>query len=221
MTKSSRSKWKKMHRRERAQDEAPKVAQRLVKLNDKLTLCAEGGISAVPPQELETRFHFKQPEKRKAGERLELASMKTNPRGKTDTTAPHPATINFETVDVAAPVAGMALTVDDERRLTNFHKAAADLLANPDYTNDEPVEFVLGCNDDEEATTRVYPSSKGGVRVKSSTLAASKASPNSKKQADEGPKTSKLKSMEIQKGITKGDKKIKGDAPAKRLVSKK
>jgi hypothetical protein len=210
MVKSTRSKWKKMHRRERASDEAPKVAERLERLNKKLGLCAVGGMSKVPAQDPETRFHFKQPEKRKPGDRLVLSGLKTNPYGKSNPDAPHPATINFETVEVQAPVAGMALTVEDQKRLENFRAAAADALANPDYSSNEPVEFVLGCNDDEDQTT-VFS-------VKSSTLKGGKGVAMDSKKAT-GTGASKLKSMEIQKGITKGDKKIKGDAPTKRLVS--
>lgn len=212
MVKSTRSKWKKMHRRERAQDEAPQVAARLQRLNVKLGLCANGGLSKVPVQDPETRFHFKQPE-RKTGERLVLGGMKTNPRGKTDTAAPHPATINFEEVEAAAPLAGTALTKGDVVRMETFRTAAADALANPDYDNEEPVEFILGCNDDEHQTT-VVGSGRSALSSKS------KGAPlNSKKEVSSS--ATKLKSMEIQKGITKGDKKIKGSAPTKRLVSKK
>jgi hypothetical protein len=210
MVKSTRSKWKKMHRRERAKDEAPQVAVRLQRLNVKLGLCANGGLSQVPVQDPETRFHFKQPE-RKAGERLVLGGMKTNPRGKSNPDAPHPVTFTYDKVDPIAPTAGMAITKEDEARIESFHAAAADALANPDYDNEEPVEFILGCNDDEGQTTVVG-------RGKSA-LAGKKAAPlNSKKEVS--VTATKLKSMEIQKGITKGDKKIKfSDAPNKRLVS--
>ncbi|CUG87799.1 Hypothetical protein, putative [Bodo saltans] len=208
MVKSTRSKWKKMHRRERAKDEAPQVAVRLQKLNVKLGLCANGGLSKVPIQDPETRFHFKQPE-RKAGERLVLSGMSTNPRGKSNPNAPHPATITFDTVEAVAPVAGMAITKEDQQRIESFHAAAADALNNPDYDNDEPVEFILGCNDDEDQTTVVGRGS----------LSSKKAAPLNSKKAISASAT-KLKSMEIQKGITKGDKKIKSsDAPTKRLVS--
>lgn len=208
MTKSTRSKWKKLNRRERAKDEVGNVQARLVKLNHKLHLCVKGGISKVPPQEPETRFHFTKPETRKSGERLVLAAPSTNLRGKSDVDAPHPATVNFETVPVEAPTAGCAFTVEDQQRLEaaeQFRMAAKEMLENPDWSNDEPVEFVIGCNDDEHLTTSYLQST--GKRV------------SSKKEDTSAPKAAKLKSMETQRGMTKGDKKIKPDVPVKRLVS--
>eukprot|EP00331_Platyophrya_macrostoma_P008996 CAMPEP_0176420250 /NCGR_PEP_ID=MMETSP0127-20121128/8504_1 /TAXON_ID=938130 /ORGANISM="Platyophrya macrostoma, Strain WH" /LENGTH=216 /DNA_ID=CAMNT_0017800829 /DNA_START=32 /DNA_END=682 /DNA_ORIENTATION=+ len=208
MTKSSRSKWKKQNRRERAKDEVGNVQARLVKLNKKLHLCVKGGISKVPSQDPETRFHFTQPEKRKSGERLVLSAPSTNMHGKSDAEAPHPVTVNFETVPVEAPVAGCAFTVEDQHRLDaaeQFRLAASDMLEHPDWSNDEPVEFVIGCNDDEHLTTSFLQTA--GKRA------------SAKKEDTAAPKATKLKSMETQRGMTKGDKKIKPDMPVKRLVS--
>ena len=64
-----------MTRRERAQSESGNVAKRIVKLHSKLELAAKGGLSNVPMQDAETRFHFTHPEKRKAGEKLVLRGM--------------------------------------------------------------------------------------------------------------------------------------------------
>lgn len=206
MTKSSRSKFKKFNRRERAKDEIENVQARLAKLNKKLHISVKGGMSRVPPQDPETRFHFKQPEG--AGGRLVLPKMKTNPYGKTDTEAPHPATVTFEKVAPEAPVAGKAFTVEDANRIEAaqaLQQAAAEMLENPDWTNDEPIEFTIGCNDDEHLTTSFLLGKKGVA--------------GGKKESAEAPKAAKLKSMETQKAATKGSAKMKSATPTKRLVS--
>ncbi|CAC9441142.1 Nucleotidyltransferase domain containing protein [Leishmania donovani] len=140
MAKSSRSKWKKMHRRQRAQAEATNTVKRIRLLNKKLELTVKGGISAVPPQEPEKRFHFLNPvlDSRVPNTRknlnnnyraelnhvqydytkpLKLAPPKTNMYGKTDVDAPHPMTVMYETIDADAPLAGHALTKADMERL--------------------------------------------------------------------------------------------------------
>lgn len=140
MAKSSRSKWKKMHRRQRAQAEATNTVKRIRQLNKKLELTVKGGISAVPPQEPERHFHFLNPvlDSRVPNTRknlnnnyraelndisydytkpLRLAPPRTNVYGKTDVDAPHPMTVVYETVDADAPLAGHALTKADMERL--------------------------------------------------------------------------------------------------------
>ncbi|CAJ1016344.1 hypothetical protein Q4I32_000941 [Leishmania shawi] len=145
MAKSSRSKWKKMHRRQRAQAEAMNTVKRIRQLSKKLELTVKGGISAVPPQEPEKRFHFLNPEldSRVPNTRkhlnnnyraelnhvqydytkpLKLAPPKTNMYGKTDVNAPHRMTVTYETIDADAPLAGHALTKADMERLARRQK---------------------------------------------------------------------------------------------------
>ncbi|KAG5487483.1 hypothetical protein LSCM1_07438 [Leishmania martiniquensis] len=140
MAKSSRSKWKKMHRRQRALAEATNTVKRIHQLHRKLELTIKGGISAIPPQEPERRFHFLNPEldSRVPNTRkdlnnnyraelnhvhydytkpLKLAPPKTNVHGKTNADSPHPMTVMYETVDADAPLAGHALTKADVERL--------------------------------------------------------------------------------------------------------
>lgn len=222
MGKSTRSKWKKLNRRERAKDEVGNVLARVEKLNTKLGLCAKGGISKVPIQDPETRFHFTNPGKRKPGEKLELSGLTTNPYGKSNPAAPHPVTVNFETVAPEAPIAGCAFTVEDAKRIQKvsartLQQAVNLAVAEADWTNDEPVEITIGCNDDEHLTTALI-ANVPKVKKVSGSAAPSKPLAN-KKETAEAPKTAKLKSMEVQKGITKGDKKIKHDEPTKRIVS--
>lgn len=140
MAKSSRSKWKKLHRRQKAKEESTNTVKRIKQLHRKLELTAKGGISAVPPQEPERRFHFLNPEldPRVPNTRkdlnnnyraelnhvhydytkpLKLTPPKTNLYGKTDVTAPHPMTQNYLTIDADAPIGGHALTKADMERL--------------------------------------------------------------------------------------------------------
>lgn len=129
-----------MHRRQRAQAEATNTVKRICLLNKKLKLTVKGGISAVPPQEPEKRFHFLNPvlDSRVPNTRknlnnnyraelnhveydytkpLKLAPPKTNMYGKTDVDAPHPMTVMYETIDADTPLAGHALTKADMERL--------------------------------------------------------------------------------------------------------
>ncbi|KAG5487828.1 hypothetical protein LSCM4_07506 [Leishmania orientalis] len=163
MAKSSRSKWKKMHRRQRAQAEATNTVKRIRQLNKKLELTVKGGISAVPPQEPEKRFHFLNPEldshvpnTRKDLNNnyraelnhvhydymkpLKLAPPKTNIHGKTDVNAPHPMTVMYETIDADAPLAGHALTKADMERLARRQEQdvpAAAACAEEDACKEE------------------------------------------------------------------------------------
>eukprot|EP00796_Vickermania_ingenoplastis_P009083 gene9083-6376_t len=137
MAKSSRSKWKKLHRRQRAQAEAHNTVKRVSRLNKKLKLTAHGGISLVPPQDPETRFHFTNPEKNLRvpdprrefnnnyrndrtvidfSKPLKLAPPKSNFYGKSDINAPHIMTVNYDVIDADAPIAGHALTKADVER---------------------------------------------------------------------------------------------------------
>ncbi|KAG5486579.1 hypothetical protein CUR178_07946 [Leishmania enriettii] len=152
MAKSSRSKWKKMHRRQRAQAEATNTVKRIRQLNKKLELTVKGGISVVPPQEPEKRFHFLNPEldSRVPNTRkdlnnnyraelnhvhydymkpLKLAPPKTNVHGKTDVNAQHPMTVMYETIDADAPLAGHALTKADMERLARRQEQEQDVPA--------------------------------------------------------------------------------------------
>lgn len=227
MTKSSRSKWKKMTRRERAQSESGNVANRIVKLHSKLEMAAKGSLSNVPMQDPETRFHFAHPEKRKPGEKLVLRGMTTNPYGKSDPKAPHPSTVQFETVAPEAPVAGKAFTVEDERRMVQVSaKALQDAVnlavAEPDYDDDEPVEITIGCNDDEylnSALAQKALSAQAKLKKSAAKSSSTSAPSTAKQELSTAPKAAKIKSMEVQKGITAGNKKIKSEAPTKRLVS--
>ncbi|EKF30318.1 hypothetical protein MOQ_005875 [Trypanosoma cruzi marinkellei] len=139
MAKSSRSKWKKLHKRQRAQEVAAVVQRRVSRLNDKLRLAAEGGLGAVPMQDPETRFHFVNPEvdmnvpqnckglnnnfqdimqeSLDFSRPLQLQPPRTNFHGKSDPNAPHPMTQQFELLDASAPVAGHAITVKDVERM--------------------------------------------------------------------------------------------------------
>lgn len=147
MTKSSRSKWKKLHRRQRAQAEAKNTIKRVSKLHKKLELTAKGGISLVPPQDAETRFHFTNPEKNLRvpdprreynndyrenrvvldfSKALKLPPPRTNFYGKSDENAAHPMTVNYEVIDADAPIAGHAMTKADlERAIRKSQEAAA------------------------------------------------------------------------------------------------
>ena len=135
MTKSMHSKWKRVHKRQRAMDEAANIAARLVGLNNKLQCTAQGGISKIPLEDPETRFHFRKVHNR-AGERLELEPMTTNPYGKSNTSAPHPQANGFDLVPKHAPVAGKAFTKEDELRLEKAQNTAP-------LADDEPFEITL------------------------------------------------------------------------------
>ncbi|KAG5511645.1 hypothetical protein JKF63_07242 [Porcisia hertigi] len=178
MAKSSRSKWKKMHRRQRSQEEATNTLKRIRQLNKKLELTVKGGISAVPPQEPERRFHFLNPEldSRVPNTRkdlnnnyraelnhvhydytkpLKLAPPKTNMYGKTDVSAPHPMTVNYEQIDADAPLAGHALTKADMERLTRkqVEHAKAEAAAAAAACAEEDVDgkdYGIGSDDHED-----------------------------------------------------------------------
>ena len=233
MGKSTRSKWKKMHKRQRAADEACNVATRVEKLSGKLDLVVQGGLSTVPMEDPETRFHFAAPpaEARKVGERLKLAPLKSNPYGKSDQSAPHPLTVTFETVDKAAPTAGCAVSVEDVKRMEQataasfqqafqaaMTKANSKALSNDD--DDEPVEITIGCNDDEYINS-AKPAKKGAAVVKKisggGAIAAATSKKGAKKDVNEAPK--RISSMALRKNETAGDAKMKGDAKRTRLVS--
>jgi hypothetical protein len=236
MGKSTRSKWKKMHKRQRAEDEAPLVAARLAKLNGKLDLVVRGGLSAVPMQDPETRFHFSAPvpeeSSRKAGERLQLKPMSTNPYGKSAAT-PHPQTTTFDTVPLEAPVAGRAISVADVERMQtanarSFQAAfqAAMTRASADGDDDEPVEITIGCNDDEGLNDAMPPPDEESGRravVKKVSKSAPQAAPTSKKGAKKdvvaGPAKVKIASMALRKDETPGNSKMKSGGPKTRVVS--
>ncbi|CBH14342.1 hypothetical protein, conserved [Trypanosoma brucei gambiense DAL972] len=140
MAKSTRSKWKKAHRRQRAQLEAATVSKRIGRLNGKLKLAAEGGLSEVPLQDPETRFHFVNPqmdhnvphtckglnnnyeqlirESPDFNKPLKLKPPTTNYYGKSNPDAPHPVTCQYEVISATTPVAGHALSVEDIARMT-------------------------------------------------------------------------------------------------------
>lgn len=174
MAKSSRSKWKKLHRRQKAKEESTNTVKRIKQLHRKLELTAKGGISAVPPQEPERRFHFLNPEldphvpnTRKDLNNnyraelnhvqydytrpLKLAPPKTNLYGKSDTAAPHPMTQQFETIDADAPLGGHALTKADMERLAR--KAMEQEAAAAAGNNEEDALSNGGedHSDDDEA----------------------------------------------------------------------
>eukprot|EP00758_Cryptobia_borreli_P007952 Tbor_TRINITY_DN5345_c0_g2::TRINITY_DN5345_c0_g2_i1::g.4333::m.4333 len=196
MAKSARSKWKKLHRRQKAIEERPNVARKVHQLHKKLRLTAKGGISKVPPEEPESRFHFSKPSV-KAGERLELPAMVTNPYGKTDTEQPHPQQVTYDTVDHYSPLAGTAFSYNDERRIQDgVALKAASLAVQETEDDDGPMEMVIGLNDDEDLT--------------SSKLMPSKASEN------------RIKSMLAKRGETTGSKKMKAPkTPISSTVTKK
>lgn len=152
MAKSSRSKWKKLHRRQRAKAEAKNTIKRVSKLHKKLELTAKGGISLVPPQEPESRFHFTNPEKNLRvpdprreynndyrhnrvvldfSKPLQLPPPHTNFYGKSDPNAPHPMTVHYDTIDADAPVAGHAMTKADLERAVRKSQEAAAAAAAP------------------------------------------------------------------------------------------
>lgn len=149
MAKSSRSKWKKAHRRQKANEESGNVLKRLRNLNKKLKITAKGGISAILSQAPESRFHFLNPEldprvpntsknlnnnyraelnhvSYDYTKPLKLAAPKTAFHGKSDPTTPHPMTVAYETIDAMAPVAGRALTKAD---MEHINSKQAELLA--------------------------------------------------------------------------------------------
>ncbi|KEG13389.1 hypothetical protein DQ04_01031020 [Trypanosoma grayi] len=176
MAKSSRSKWKKLHKRQRAQQVAAAVLKRVDRLNGKLHLAAEGGLSAVPMEDPEVRFHFVNPEMDKNvphcskgpnnnyedltresldfTKPLRLQPPKTNYYGKSDPNMPHPVTQQFEVVNAVAPVAGHAISVEDVERMTmeEQRQAQQQQLSKSNVNDNEEddngmEEFVLGCND--------------------------------------------------------------------------
>lgn len=147
MAKSSRSKWKKLHRRQRAQAELHNTVKRVSRLNKKLKLTAKGGISLVPPQDPEKRFHFTNPEKNLRvpdprreynndyrgnrvvidfSKNLKLSPPKTNFYGKSDIHAPHIMTVNYDVIDADAPTAGHAMTKADLERAERKAREAAN-----------------------------------------------------------------------------------------------
>ncbi|KPI84395.1 hypothetical protein ABL78_6556 [Leptomonas seymouri] len=222
MAKSSRSKWKKQHRRLKAKEEAGNTVKRITQLHKKLELTIKGGISAVPPQEPEKRFHFLNPEldPRVPNTRkdlnnnyraelnhvhydytkpLKLAPPKTNLYGKADTTAPHPLTQNFETIDADAPLGGHALTKADVERMArrqmereaeaaaqaNEEGVSADKHADAEGSSnaedsDGPEEFVFGM--DDAAPRRAGKSSSRTPAAALSKKESGSAAPKAKKR---------------------------------------
>ncbi|GET85655.1 hypothetical protein, conserved [Leishmania tarentolae] len=200
MAKSSRSKWKKMHRRQRAQAEATNTVKRIRQLNKKLELTVKGGISAVPPQEPEKRFHFLNPEldSRVPNTRknlnnnyraelnhvhydytkpLKLAPPKTNVYGKTDADAPHPMTVMYETIDADAPLAGHALTKADMERLAQRESEAAAAAAGAEEdAGEEDVDNDSADDGPEEYTFGMEDAAPRPVRGKRKINAKKKGS---------------------------------------------
>lgn len=119
MGKSTRSKWKKLHKRQRAEAEAANVADRVSKLHHKLKLASEGKLGQMPTQDATTRFHFTAPSF-DARRPLKLPPMTTNPFGKSDPHAPHPQQAHYETLPLNYPIAGKAPTREDMRILEQF-----------------------------------------------------------------------------------------------------
>ena len=209
MAKSVRSKWKKAQKRLRVADERKNLLRRVGQLNAKLKLVQKGGISKVPAEAPETRFHFSQPTVN-AKERMVLTPMTTNAYGKSDPSAPHPTTYKYETLPEWMPAGGKAYSYADRDRLEayQFERQQKELLAAAaaaeasgatkggasDDDDDGPMELTIGCNDDEHLTTKAFVPSK-------------RSSDN------------KIKSMIHQKGEHSGSKKIPVDGGKKRLVS--
>lgn len=212
MAKSVRSKWKKAQKRLRVADERKNLLRRVSQLNAKLKLVQKGGISKVPSEAPETRFHFSQPHVN-SKERLTLEPMSTNPYGKSDPTAPHPTTFKYETLPGWMPSGGKSYSYADRDRLEAYQaqKQQEELLAaaaaaeqngtvttaanaNADDSDDDgPMELTIGCNDDEQFTTKAFkPSKESAV---------------------------KLKSMVHQKNAHSGSKKMPAEGGKKRLVS--
>lgn len=213
MAKSVRSKWKKAQKRLRVADERKNLLRRVGQLNAKLKLVQKGGISKVPSEAPETRFHFSQPHVN-AKERLTLEPMTTNPYGKSDPTAPHPTTFKYETLPGWMPAGGKSYSYADRDRLEAYQaekqkeallaaaaaaeeendNTAAGAAGASDNDDDGPMELTIGCNDDEHLTTKAFKPSKesGGV---------------------------KLKSMIHQKNAHSGSKKMPAEGGKKRLVS--
>lgn len=227
MAKSSRSKWKKLHRRQRAQAEVKNTIKRVSKLHKKLELTAKGGISLVPPQDPETRFHFTNPEKNLRvpdprreynndyrndrtvidfSKPLRLPPPSTNFYGKSDITAPHPMTVQYETIDADAPIAGHAMTKADlERQIRKAQEAAlrheeegaaSASPADGEEADEEdgPEEYVFGVED--SAPRKV---SKKSVAT---TAAAKKASAPASKNKTNMKKSSKIDMLNEEEEIT-------------------
>jgi len=203
MVKSTRSKWKKAHKRIKAQLDAPNVAKRVARLSHKLNLAATGESSKEPFQDPETRFHFSAPtDSRRPGQRLSLAQMRTNPYGKSNPDAPHPQTVQYEVMPADAPKAGRALTIHDARR------AEQQNAFTPEVT------IEAGDSDDDRAVPDL-PVVEDAVPVKAAKVA--------KKGPAHAPKNmtlKKIKSMQSDAKLTPGEKKIKEDEPRKRLVAR-
>ncbi|TPP51470.1 hypothetical protein CGC21_2690 [Leishmania donovani] len=212
MAKSSRSKWKKMHRRQRAQAEATNTVKRIRLLNKKLELTVKGGISAVPPQEPEKRFHFLNPvlDSRVPNTRknlnnnyraelnhvqydytkpLKLAPPKTNMYGKTDVDAPHPMTVMYETIDADAPLAGHALTKADMERLAR-RQAQQEREASAAKTSAKKKGSVAPKALKGAASASAGASSSVSVAGSSSRMlaAAAAAMANEEEEADHHPR---------------------------------
>ncbi|ORC85436.1 uncharacterized protein TM35_000351800 [Trypanosoma theileri] len=177
MAKSTRSKWKKLHRRQRAQGVASAVAKRVERLAGKLHLAAHGGLSAVPMEDPETRFHFVNPvldpnvphncsgrnnnyeavarEAVDFTKPLRLPAPRTNFYGRSDPNAPHPMTLQYEVVNADAPIAGHALSVEDVQRMESLAQQVNNQTNNTNNNNDnnaneEEVEVKERIQDDNE-----------------------------------------------------------------------
>lgn len=171
MAKSSRSKWKKLHRRQRAQAEAKNTLKRVSKLHKKLELTAKGGISLIPPQEPETRFHFTNPEKNLRvpdprreynndyrqnrvvldfSKPLQLPPPRTNFYGKSDVNAPHRMTVQYEVIDADAPIAGHAMTKADLERAVRKSLDAKEASEVGASNKDADNMATVVMNDNEE-----------------------------------------------------------------------
>eukprot|EP00744_Colponema_vietnamica_P003173 GILI01004900.1.p1 GENE.GILI01004900.1~~GILI01004900.1.p1 ORF type:complete len:233 (+),score=69.97 GILI01004900.1:67-699(+) len=203
MAKSVRSKFKKANKRIRVADERRNVLKRVTQLNAKLKLVQKGGISKVPSEEPEKRFHFGQPVVN-AKERMTLPEMTTNPYGKSDASAPHPTTFNFEKLPGWMPAGGKSMSFADRDKLEAYQQqlalAAAAAAASEhgnvgaapsDDDDDGPMEITIGMNDDEHLTTRNFKPAGGN----------------------------KLKSMTHQKNEHSGAKKMPASGAKKRMVS--
>ncbi|KAH9601521.1 hypothetical protein LSM04_003265 [Trypanosoma melophagium] len=177
MAKSTRSKWKKLHRRQRAQGVAAAVAQRVGRLAGKLQLAAHGGLSAVPMEDPETRFHFVNPaldpniphncsgrnnnyeavvrEGVDFSKPLRLTAPRTNFYGRSDPNAPHPMTQQYEVVSADAPMAGHAISVEDAQRMESLAQQVNNQTkitnkTNDNNANEEEVDVKERTHDDNE-----------------------------------------------------------------------
>jgi hypothetical protein len=153
MAKSMRSKWKKAMKRIKAKKEAPRVAERISKLHDKLELAAHGGLSKVPMVEpVHGNAFIHSNPKVDTSKPLVLDPLTTRVvtygvDRPTTNTRPHSQHPSRQPDRFKAPGESKVMT-EEEAAETNYGE-----IEPIEETDDGPVEMVLGFGSEQGLIT--------------------------------------------------------------------